>query len=257
MTTKDDRYQIVFLIDLSTAVPKNEADSSSDQIAPCIRTSTLKLLTYFSNKVPDVLRLKSLRWGFKFCNSVSMRFQKYDFLDFTIDNFEEFESKVDDALESERLKTHGLVKERKAVDDAPHDVAGTGGWAAGDDETDAVDNLKHTLREVLHDFQWDRPDISSPIRHVSRRHARGRKNDNDEPRQHNMVFFFSRCPRGRRSLCTFAGVGENATRHDVLSAFMPNTLYRQFYESSKIKLYWVDVGADPLAVSGQVTSLLK
>ena len=259
MTGIRDRYQIVFLVDLSAGVPVDDTDVSADQIAPCICLSALRILTHLTSQVPDTANGRAhVKWGFKFYNSVSRHLQKYKFHEFTAKDFEEFETRVDTVVESEKTKAHGLVKDRfmrnvsfgESENSADH---ATNHHVPHEEYTDPVDRLQNALRDLVTDFQWDRPDISSPVRSAPRRSNFGRKRsfiDDQEPRQQNLTFLFSRCPHSPSRIASFAGVAEDADPQDILSSFLPTSLYRQFYESAKIRLFWVDLNAEPSATEG-------
>lgn len=253
MTGGNDIYQLVFLVDLSTGIPEGEDDSKSERVLSSIRVSCLKLLTYFASKHNNrgFKEDFKLRWGFKFYNSVSLTLQveKYNFHEFTLNSYQEFEKELEKRFECERLKSHGLVKvEGHSVND--HKVEGP-----VRDDADAVDNLQKCLKELLHDFQWDRPDVTSPTRFSQPLRGRGKLRKSltySEPHLCNFVFLFSPCPHSLNDVNQFISSDHpTSSESHVLGSFMPSTLQRHFYEQFKIGMYWVDVGADPLALVNQ------
>ena len=219
MTTIGRSQQIVFLIDERLARDEGLDDFPLENITSAIRLSALKILTYFAHKSAD--GFENLKWGRKFFNSQQyqpyMKVERYYFYEFSQDSFEEFENDLESRLESERLTTHGLVKELVHP---------------------PVVSLQNAFKELLHDFQWDRPDIKSPVKPT--RGARNKQKKNQpSPRSasNNLVFVFSPVwLRGELDKFT----GHNNTR-SLLDLIMGPAVYRQFYETNKISLHWIDV----------------
>lgn len=264
MSGNADKYQVVFLIDLHTCVPKDEGDTSVDRIGPCICLSALRILTLLSSQVDASQNDKQtiIRWGFKFYNSVTRRFQKYHLRDFTREEFDKFESEVEIAIESERAKNHGLVRKNiGACVSSERNNSDCHRKTTDEDDIDHVDKLQCALREIVSDFQWDQPDINSPVKNfgIKRLRSSGRKSllsDFNASHQYNLTFLLSKCPHSTVDLTRFVGIDHEVKPQDALSSFMPATIYRQFFECARIRLFWIDLNLQeqpPLAPDSKST----
>ncbi len=233
------------MIDLSIGTGKHDDDSLCEKTLSSIRLNTLKLMTYFNSKVPENVQQKNVKWGYTFCNSVDHHFDRCDLREFNLKNYEEFENKIDSRFESERVKRAQLSESCQTHDKKVEE--GHGGLTA--------EKLANAVKELLHDFQWDRPDVSSPIK-PQYRYGNKKHTNVEESKQHNIVLLYSCCPHSRQDVDTFS---ENAEYEPtfILETFMNNVVYRQFYEQTKIKLFWVDLAADQTDLQQVNTSMFK
>ena len=189
----------------------------SDDVSNLVRLSTLKLLTYFANKDDTRCGWDKIKWGYKFYNKKTNS-MRHNFRDLNHKTFEQYEKDLCDCFKNVQSKE---INDRSAS--CHH-----GG----------VNILGRVCRELLHDFQWDRPDISSPVRKPRRSLVE------EETGPINVVFMFSKCPRSKEDLESYLGGSElNENPSVFLHKFMPHQLYRQFYENTKIRLFWVDTGS--------------
>ncbi|XP_069136972.1 treslin-like [Argopecten irradians] len=232
--------QLVFLVDVN----KNNYDSypndpgSSQKYVNTICLSALRLLVYFASESDGFLSNKSskskskqssLKWGFKFFNSSHhySRVGGHILRDFKLRYFEEFENDLERKFEesfSERNpeKTHV-----------------------------ASDCLRKALMEIIYDFQWEKPDITSPVKF--RRNSMVNR-ENVVSQNNNLVFVFSRFPENPSSLRKFAG--KRVIDADIcLDLFMPQSLHREFHGLYQLQLFWIDCfgiltrpGVDPESI---------
>ncbi|XP_069480405.1 treslin isoform X3 [Ambystoma mexicanum] len=114
--------------------------------------------------------------------------------------------------------------------------------------------LTHTaLKEILLDYQWDRPDITSPAKPALLRSRVSRRVPSEESiaghcfstdRSHNAVFLLSPCPHSRRQLRRFLSGNEapmdlDVTGPELRDALLPRPL-QDMLSSRNVGLYWVD-----------------
>ncbi|KAG8440659.1 hypothetical protein GDO86_006415 [Hymenochirus boettgeri] len=112
--------------------------------------------------------------------------------------------------------------------------------------------LQTALVETLSDFQWDRPDITSPTKPVrSRRGGRSVAVDEpllkaESPSDHtvtsngrNAVFLLSPCPRSRTDLQQFTATSGDLGVQQVMEKLLPKALQKTI-SSKKVNVYWLD-----------------
>ena len=201
--------KVVFLID--TITEQDNAESLI-QLSNSICLSCLRLLLFFSSEAEKGGKTKKSRvsqtgvkWGYKFFSSKSVRtkIEFHKFLEFKLKYFEEFENEVQRRFDT-NVNIVSTVK--PAI------------------------SLSKALTELLSDFPWEGPDISSPVK--GRRNPRILKGK-------NYVYLFSACPRSAAQLKTFSG--KRVPDADVfLDSFLPSSLYQEFCFTSKLSLNWID-----------------
>ncbi|NXG54830.1 TICRR protein, partial [Hemiprocne comata] len=113
--------------------------------------------------------------------------------------------------------------------------------------------LTHSgLKETLLDFQWDRPEITSPAKPLRRSRRTGpvageHPESQDPPEGFvNAVFLFSPCPHSRRELLQFVSGSDTPsspcqppTAHEVAEKLLPRSV-QELLADQKITLFWVD-----------------
>ncbi|XP_069078804.1 treslin isoform X2 [Pleurodeles waltl] len=116
-------------------------------------------------------------------------------------------------------------------------------------------SLTHTaLKETLLDYQWDRPDITSPAKPSLLRSRGIRRGPSDEPLQtpghtapksRNAIFLLSPCPHSQAELRRFL-VGDEAEPseagpigQELRDRLFPRSL-QDLINSRNVALYWVD-----------------
>ena len=222
----NETFQLVFLVDLSIFKCERIETSGSVDIFNVIKQSVIKILTYFAYKLDDNARCKSLSWGYKFYNGLTEDNKRclYCLKEYSLTHINSFEKDLLSSFQNEQSKW-----ERKS-------------YLSEDDDGDLSDDqatiLARTLTEVLSDFQWDRPDISSPVRPL-RRNGRISCFEADVMTR-NHVILLSRCPHSQKELSIFTD-SNNISVNAVMESFMPVKLHRHFYQENRIKLFWVDL----------------
>jgi hypothetical protein len=248
MGASNDLFQVVFLIDERLSA-RSVNDNSGVNLNYLVRNCVLKILTSFG--APKPLRcdknLSSVKprveWGVKFFSSSRTSKTLRDkpvFREFHVKNLEEFEKELERRLGSlssscytaVTVKNSSVALNEEAVD------------------CDVFDAVKLALRTVIHDFPWDKPDITSPVKSV-RFMKTGKKSeafpkksdltdqDVDNSRR-NFVFVICSCPQFVENCDS---VSSNASI-EVLKAFLPPDVRRQLVENFGVRLFWINIGSD-------------
>ena len=230
--SRDICRQIVFLIDSNPSFWGSSC--SLEDTSNAIRLCVLKILTYFSNNGRG--KRSNLRWGYKFFNSrtLSHQFERHEFKDFFVEIFEEFETEVWKKLnESFAQGSHALEQNEP---DGERDSS-FGKPPAG------AKCISCALTNVVHDFQWERPDISSPVRSTRSRGNNNLFHGNRSSNTRNVMFLLSGCPCGDESISNFIGETSSSLKmFDVVkNALMPSMLFKEF-KQRHIGLHWINIG---------------
>lgn len=210
------KFQIVFLVDVYVK-EDHSCGKSLENIfklkSQAISLCALRLLLHF-NSVIDSGNFTPLKWGFKFYNSNTLNFEykRRRFLELNSESFERFEDEM-----RERFTT---IQKNLPKGDR---IAG-------------VKSLSFCLTEILHDFPWLTPDVSSPYRDG--------KNDllnmeTNQPR--NYLFVISDCPVADVDMCQFLGRNTMFLDAEILFKEMFSTaLFEEFHTKCKLSLFWID-----------------
>ena len=222
--------QVVFLIDSNPSFWRSNC--SFEDTSNAIRLCVLKILTYFSNNSKG--KRSNLRWGYKFFNSrtLSHQFERHEFKDFSVEVFEEFETEVSKKLNESFAQVNNTLEQ--------HEPDGEKASSFGKPPAGAK-CISCALTNVVHDFQWERPDISSPVRST-----RGNNNllhGNRSSNTRNVMFLLSGCPCSDESISNLTGEpsASRKTFDGVKNILMPSMLFKEF-KQRQICLHWVTVG---------------
>lgn len=223
MSDSLSEIQVVFLIDVfSQTLHENESDYTCriKRISlPCFR-----LLSHFASICKERIKnskrktaASGLRWGYKFYNSrsLSTKVETYSWRDFKIRHFEDFEGALSGRFEN--ILTSSRLKKSASSNNSP-----------------AV-CLNRALTELLYDFQWEKPDITSPVK-VTRSHSRL---ENSVQQTRNFVLLLSECPHNVEELETFCQQ-KNSDSEFWISSIIPPALFLKFHQTSKLTIHWVD-----------------
>lgn len=197
------------------------------------RRAALRLLTHLSCR----FGLARVRWTFKFFDSQGARgrpSRASDFRELGARSWEDFEA----ALEA------------RLAAGAP------GGHLPGPAPRAA--HTRGALTEALLDYQWDRPELSSPAKPALRSRGRRLLDVEGEAREAagalggfaHGVFLLAPCPHSRRELLQFvAGSEAQAQRPppapaQVLEQLLPRKL-QEVMGARRVTLYWVDTTERP------------
>ncbi|XP_063781854.1 treslin isoform X2 [Pseudophryne corroboree] len=173
-----------------------------------------------------------VRWSYRFLNSLGGRCRhprRSDLRELGPRSWDDFEEELEACLERSRSgRCSGLPSSRAALTHA-------------------------ALMETLSDFQWDRPDITSPAKPAAGRGRRGsRLIAVDEPMQadspseapaacgpRNAVFLLSPCPHSRAQLGEFAAAGADIGLQQLMEKLLPRRL-QSIVSNKRVTVYWLD-----------------
>ena len=237
----NDFYQIVFLID-EYLWAKTVPDSSNVNYRKVVRHCVLKVLTYFAG--PTQVRSccenddrsvnARVEWGLKFFSSnktTKVVRDKPRFREFSLKKIEDFENELEGRLNL--ISAHQQASEFRSCSSP--------GYA---EAVDVFNSVKLSLRTVIYDFPWDKPDIASPVKLVRKRSNSSSRNKTDvresevESNRRNFVFVVCNCPHIVDSSSISSG--------DVLKSFLPVDIRQQLVENLGIRLFWINVSGDNL-----------
>ncbi|MBN3308951.1 TICRR protein, partial [Amia calva] len=223
-------YNLVFVIDSSE--PGRASGSDGVGVRPPLLTQgVLKILLYFGCR----FGFDKVRWGYNFFTTQGRRgavSRTSDFKDLRDKTFEDFEGEFQDRLEE---------KPRRCTSSADGQPASH--WAA---------SVQTAIKETLLDFQWDRPDITSPTK-LSLRPRRGPRPGTKLPphlalteedlsaRSRNVLFLVSRCPHSRAEMEQFLSLAGNCSDpyQKAVEGIIPRGLQEMLFHN-KVVLHWVD-----------------
>ncbi|KAM4749034.1 treslin [Rhinophrynus dorsalis] len=210
-------YNVVLLVDTAEPVVKDR-----------LRLLSLRLLNFLTCRVG----LGHVRWSYRFLNSLGGRCRpprRSDLRELGPRSWDEFEEELEACWERARSGRASTTQSSRAM-------------------------LTQTaLMETLSDFQWDRPDITSPTKPtLLRSRRRGRIVPVDEPMKtesptdkltnpscRNAVFILSPCPHTQAQLGHFIAMSDNIGPQQVIDKLLPRTL-QNIINNKKVVLYWLD-----------------
>ncbi|XP_052797062.1 treslin-like [Mya arenaria] len=207
------RNQIVFLID--TDIDECFGNSIT-KLSNSICLTCLRLLHFLSSQnekkgtvKKSKLQHTPIKWSYKFFNSktCATKLESHKLYDLKLKYFEEFENEV-----QRRYESSGTGKVQSSA-------------------IKPSDSIHLALMQLLADFQWESPDLTSPLK--------GRKNKKEAQLSYKYAVLFTRCPKTASELKRFTG--KQVPDADVfLDTLLPGSLYEQFCKVNKISLYFVD-----------------
>ncbi|XP_017372965.1 treslin [Cebus imitator] len=190
-----------------------------------VRRAALRLLTYLSCR----FGLARVHWAFKFFDSQGARSRPSrvsDFRELGARSWEDFEEELEARLE-DRAHLPGP---------APR-----------------ATHTHGALMETLLDYQWDRPEITSPAKPILRSSGRRLLDADSEAREAeatlgglaNAVFLLAPCPHSQRELLQFVSGSEAQAQSpppapkQVMEKLLPRRV-QEVMLARKITFYWVD-----------------
>lgn len=214
------KVQIVFLVDVFSKrhfVKQEDLEEVSELRCRAISLCVLRLLLHFNAPVEHSTRTKPLTWGFKFFNSriLSIEYKRRKFYNLDSDSFRRFEKEMEERFAS--VCSQNETESKQTCSGAKA--------------------LSCSFTEILHDFSWTTPDISSPFRNGKGAHLKdGLK------RPKNFLFVLGDCPLGNSDLQFYFGRKEVFNEDVLMKEVFSPALYEEFRSTCDLSLFWIDVG---------------
>ncbi|XP_064103582.1 uncharacterized protein LOC135213550 [Macrobrachium nipponense] len=230
--------QAVFLFDVNSFCDKCESESELEQNVAKLKLGSLKLLTEFGAQTEK--GIEGVRWSAKYYHSANYKpnTSRKSFVDFTRTSFEEFENAIADcfcdAFDNDtqpRMFSPNSSKSHCFI-------------------------LKKALQEIVLDYNWDGPDISSPVKKTTGRRSKTKNGilpENVGP--YNTVVVFTNVPLTLASVREFIFGSRtvadgppkrpeisDAAAEDYLGSILDQATLKSFQED-KIHLSFVAVNA--------------
>lgn len=234
---------VVFAIDVDYRAEEN--NSTTIAYLNHLKHWMLRVLLSLGHKYG----LEKVRWGYKFFHS---RTVKSATLINRGSDFKELQEKVFSDFEEELLvKFSGVEGKSPRNRIKSHKL-----------KPSPASCVQNALKEILLDFQWDRPDLTSPTK-VTLRPRRSSRSGRNIPLQdydmlnpdRNVLFVVSECPRSKAELEDYLSIRREDSRHhrDMHEQVLPKGLIDMLMQR-KVVLHWADSGV--LKVSGALIEFL-
>ncbi|CAN9498866.1 unnamed protein product [Ophioblennius macclurei] len=209
-------HNLVFVIDVDDG--EQEPEDRAEVRSRFTKRAILQVLLNLGYK----FGMENVRWGYKFFQSQAGRSARFtsrasDFKELCHKSFEDFEQEFEAKLD-ERDKARGSMHS-------------------------ASSSVQTALKEVLLDFQWDRPDITSPTK-LSLRPRKSSSGPHEEEDASssgsNVLFVVSQCPRSRTQLLDYLSMEANDLAPNVTDETIICKGLNQMLDQRKVVLHWID-----------------
>lgn len=217
-------HNVVFAVDVDCR--SEELSPPSDLYLSSLKQWILKVLLSLGIKYG----FENVRWGYKFFHS---RTVKSASLITKGTDFRELQEKAFSDFEAEFVNKVGVHKKSDGQNKL---------------RPSPVICVQNMLKEILLDFQWDRPDITSPTK-LSLRPRRSTRNVSSMPlaeddiscQGKNVVFLVSGCPYSRREAVDFLQLHSCnfGNLKDLPELILPKGLIDMLIRR-KVVLHWAD-----------------
>ncbi|XP_023125021.2 treslin isoform X2 [Amphiprion ocellaris] len=216
-------HNLVFVIDVDYG--DHDSVSQLDVKNHFVKRGILHILLHFGYKYG----FEKVRWGYKFFESktgrnASLVSKVSDFKELRHKTFEDFELEFEAKFD---VKDKGCSSQQKQ-------------------QSNHCASVQNALKETLLDFQWDRPDITSPTKLSLRPRKAGRAGKPSVSHEvdissngRNVVFVVSQCPLSKIQLVNYLSFGDNALPVDVTEYILSKGLCDMLLQR-QVVLHWID-----------------
>uniref|UniRef100_A0A3P8SVQ4 Treslin N-terminal domain-containing protein n=1 Tax=Amphiprion percula TaxID=161767 RepID=A0A3P8SVQ4_AMPPE len=233
-------HNLVFVIDVDYG--DHDSVSQLDVKNHFVKRGILHILLHFGYKYG----FEKVRWGYKFFESktgrnASLVSKVSDFKELRHKTFEDFELEFEAKFD---VKDKGCSSQQKQ-------------------QSNRCASVQNALKETLLDFQWDRPDITSPTKLSLRPRKAGRAGkpsvsheDDISSNGRNVVFVVSQCPLSKIQLVNYLSFGDNALPVDVTEYILSKGLCDMLLQR-QVVLHWIDSQSHIQVSTARCTVLFK
>ncbi|XP_045594124.2 treslin [Procambarus clarkii] len=246
--------QVVLLFDVNSFADTCQSESELEQNVTRLKLGCLKLLTEFGAQTEKGSEV--VRWSCKYYDHHNFKpdTSRKHFVDFNKKSFEDFENDLTDRY-CKAFDRKQSVNEPSGSSQHPSEGPKPHSYI-----------LKKSLQEVLLDYNWDRPDITSPVKTARKKAKAGHKLPEDA-RPYNTVIVFTKVPQNLAGVKEFCGRTEAfITPEDFLGSILDFSMVKTFQEDKHICLNFVSLSelpvtsektADPQVISAVQSGLVK
>ncbi|XP_022111195.1 treslin-like [Acanthaster planci] len=227
MAAEERNFKAAFLIDTRRQITSKERPLEADTFSRGVRLCVLKLLSYFTHiRDHSQQAITHLRWGFKVFHSYDYPPCRRDYLkQLSVRNFQDFEDQLSGDLEGLASSIRG-----RRAPKTPQVLTAT--------------SVRQALDDVLHDFQWDGPDVCSPVKRSSAPSPRrGLRMRGSNCQLSKCVFLMMPCPVSRSEMEEFCDFGPDdplPRTSEFLEMVLPTSGAQQIFQDQNIALFWID-----------------
>ncbi len=235
---------VVFAIDVDYRPEETNSTTNVSAYQDHLKQWILRVLLSLGHKYG----LEKVRWGYKFFHS---RTVKSATLITRGSDFKELQEKVFSDFEEELLVKFCVEGKSPRCREKPNKL-----------KPSRASCVQNALKEILLDFQWDRPDLTSPTKVTLRPRRSSRSGRNISLQDYdilsvdkNVLFVVSECPRSKAGLEDYLSIRRDDSRlhRDIHEQVLPKGLIDMLMQR-KVLLHWADSGI--LKVSGALIDYL-